>query len=344
MSRKDSKSIFSNIMDTEVPANTEPADPSLRPRPHSSSPHLRKVAAGVRHLQEQSALAERLLKQGEGIVELDVEVIDPSPIPDRFTDAYHTAETLELTESIRQRGQVVPGIVRPKGERFEIVSGRRRLAVARDLGLKFRAIIRSLSDTDAIILQGEENSNRKDLTFIERCMFGARLESAGYTRDIISTALSTSPSHLSEMLKITFTLPRDLIEKIGPSPDIGRRRWLDLVQIWTKASQPSILALNALDRLPGNIVGSDRFHAVFQALLDGRTSSASNSVRGKVDTDAITSKGMVLGSVSYGTKGARLSFDRNVSKDFIRHVVGRIEALHDEYLASRTGSNPDKED
>ena len=93
-----------------------------------SSPHLLKVAAGVRQMQERSDLAEKLLKDGEQILELDPDDILPSTIPDRFDSAYDAAAIAEIVDSMRERGQIVPGLVRPvaKGEgssRLSMVAG-----------------------------------------------------------------------------------------------------------------------------------------------------------------------------------------------------------------------------
>src|SRR5690606_30273682 len=92
--------------------NDEVAAPQAVP-PKSSSPHLLKVAAGVRQMQERSDLAEKLLKDGEQIVELNPDAILPSTIPDRYDSAYDAAAIFDIVESMRERGQIVPGLVRP---------------------------------------------------------------------------------------------------------------------------------------------------------------------------------------------------------------------------------------
>jgi ParB family chromosome partitioning protein len=226
MSRKDSKGMFAAVLG-QLGDEQKEGQQKLK----SASPHLLKVAAGVRQLQERSELADRLFKDGERIAELDPEMILPSPVPDRFEGAYDDKAIAEIVESMRVRGQIVPGLVRhspAKPGHFQIVYGRRRLAAAKKLGLKFKAAVRELTDDDAVILQGEENSGREDLSFIEKCSFALAQEQAGYKRDVICASLSTGKSHVSEMIKIAFAIPREILMKIGSAPGIGRGRWEEL--------------------------------------------------------------------------------------------------------------------
>ncbi|MBK3745709.1 plasmid partitioning protein RepB [Paraburkholderia aspalathi] len=223
MSRKDSKGMFAAVLGK---LDEEKAMEASAPR--STSPHLMKVAAGVRHMQERSELADRLLKSGEQIVEFDPDSILPSSIPDRFDQSYDLTAIAEIIESMRERGQIVPGLVRPltgQDGKFQIVYGRRRLAAAKQLGLKFKAAIRELSDEEAVIFQGEENTAREDLSFIEKCLFALAQEQAGYKRETICASLSTGKSHVSEMIKIGSSMPAQLLLSIGKAPGIGRGRW-----------------------------------------------------------------------------------------------------------------------
>ena len=161
-------------------------------------------------MQERSDLADKLLKDGEQIVELDPDKILPSSIPDRFDSAYDAEAIAEIVDSMRERGQIVPGLVRPVadgGTSFQIVYGRRRLAAAKILGVKFRATIRRLTDEQAVIFQGEENAAREDLSYIEKCSFAFAQEQAGYRRETICASLATGKSHISEMIKIGSSIP-----------------------------------------------------------------------------------------------------------------------------------------
>jgi ParB family chromosome partitioning protein len=277
MSRKDSKGMFAAVLG-QLGEDREQDVPALR----SSSPHLMKVAAGVRQMQERSDLAERLLRSGDQIIEFDPESILPSNIPDRFDDAYQASAIAEIVASMRERGQIVPGLVRPIPGRegaFQIVYGRRRLAAARQLGTKFKASVRELTDEQAVVFQGEENTARDDLSFIEKCAFALAQEEAGYTRETICASLSTGKSHVSEMIKLASTIGRDILQAIGKAPGIGRGRWEEFSRRYGFAEAETITR-NLIRR--GKFLeasSDDRFIMLLDSLPIGAPASAEHHPR-----------------------------------------------------------------
>jgi len=74
----------------------------------------------------------------------------------------------ELKLSIEEKGILEPLLVRPLKNRFEIVVGSRRYEAAKALGLtKVPAIIKPMSDTEALSLSLVENIQRSDLELEE---------------------------------------------------------------------------------------------------------------------------------------------------------------------------------
>ncbi|MBB3319686.1 MULTISPECIES: plasmid partitioning protein RepB [unclassified Rhizobium] len=325
MSRKDSRGMFANVLgQLEQPS----AAPSVKP---TSSPHLLKVAAGVRQIQEKGEALDRLLKDADHVVDVDPIDVAPSSIPDRFDGAYDEAAIEEIAASIRERGQIVPGLIRPfkgDGAPYQIVFGRRRLAAVKMLGLKFRAIVRDLSDEEAIIFQGEENASRNDLSFIEKCAFALSQEQAGYRRDVICASLATGKSHLSEMLRIATAIPRDVLVQIGPSPEIGRRRWIDFADAFAASPGGADRIRQALgqDRHGGP---KDRF-AVALAALKSEAGPASSL---KAATE-IRANGFLIATVSHAKSGSKISFNKAVAPSFIDFLNDRMESLHSEFVQS----------
>ena len=119
--------------------------------------------------------------KAQSIVDLDTETIDASFITDRLEGSAESHSA--LVASIREHGQQVPVMVRPhpQGEgRYQIVYGRRRLKALAELGRRVRAIIKPLTDQQLVVAQGQENSARTDLSFIERALFAAKLEERGF--------------------------------------------------------------------------------------------------------------------------------------------------------------------
>ncbi|MBW6422158.1 plasmid partitioning protein RepB [Rhizobium sp. XQZ8] len=324
MSRKDSKGLFANVLG-QIDQTPAPA-----PVAKTSSPHLLKVAAGVRQIQERGEVLDKILKDGEHIIELDPDAIAPSAIADRLDGAYESSAIEEMVVSMRERGQIVPGLVRPvpgQPSTYQIVFGRRRLAAAKALGIKFRAIVRQLTDEQAVIFQGEENTNRNDLSFIEKCAFALSLEQAGYRRDVISASLSTGKSHISEMLSIATAIPREALVMIGPARDIGRRRWVEFVERWNNAANPQDSVSAVLDRA-GYGPDADRFTAALKSLTQPKSSSADEQDK----TFEVTAKGLVIATVKTSKAGARMTFSKAVQPGFVEFMSKRIEDLHDQYM------------
>lgn len=69
-----------------------------------------------------------------------------------------------LAQSIRESGVLVPALARPAGDRYELISGHRRLAACKLLGLPtIPVIVRDLSDAEAIITMVDANLQREHI-------------------------------------------------------------------------------------------------------------------------------------------------------------------------------------
>ncbi|HVS74743.1 MAG TPA: ParB/RepB/Spo0J family partition protein [Candidatus Acidoferrales bacterium] len=105
---------------------------------------------------------------------LDIGLIDPSPYQPRTR---FRAEALdELARSIRANGIIQPLIVRPIGNRFQLIAGERRWRAAQGAGLeRVPAIIREVPDERALEMTLVENIQREDLNPIEQARAFDRL-------------------------------------------------------------------------------------------------------------------------------------------------------------------------
>jgi ParB family chromosome partitioning protein len=180
-------------------------------------------------IDEMSARADKLL-EGETIIEIDPGLVDPSFLEDRLED--DQAEYAELLDAVKLRGQDSPILIRPHPKtsgRYMIVFGHRRWRVAKDLGRNVRAVVKDLTDQLHAVTQGQENSARANLSFIEKAMFANRLASLQYDNDnaTVMSALSIDKSTLSKMLSVS-SLPSEILRAIGPAKGAGRDRWYEL--------------------------------------------------------------------------------------------------------------------
>lgn len=101
-----------------------------------------------------------------GLQDVPLDRINPSPLQPR---AHFDEQGLaELAQSLLAGGIVQPVILRPIGQRYELVAGERRLRAARLAGLeRLPAIVRVLSDEQALEFSLVENIQREDLNPLE---------------------------------------------------------------------------------------------------------------------------------------------------------------------------------
>jgi ParB family transcriptional regulator, chromosome partitioning protein len=197
---------------------------------------VRLMGRSLDKVNKEMASAGELRSQlagGTQVVELETEIIDHAPVTDRLTQNEDDA-FIELVKSIEAHDQQVPILVRPhpdNPERYQVAYGHRRLAAARSLGRKVRAVIRQLTDTELVIAQGKENTERRDLSFIEKALYALNLESAGHDRATIIAALSVDKAEVARFLGVARSIPSDVIHEIGPAPKAGRPRWMDLSEM-----------------------------------------------------------------------------------------------------------------
>lgn len=232
------KNPFASVM-TEAPSGAREPLPEFRMSGASKS-----ILSSI---DELAAQADKL-RAGQTVVELEPELIDGSFVSDRLEEDEN--EYNELLEAIRDRGQDTPILVRPHpslGGRYMVVYGHRRLRVAKALGRKVFAVVKEMRDEDHVVAQGQENSARANLSFIERAVFAHTLSQLHYDNDnaVVMRALSTDRATLSKMLSVA-AIPRDILDAIGAAKTIGRDRWYELKTLLEKPAH-----LDAATRLVG---------------------------------------------------------------------------------------------
>ena len=95
----------------------------------------------------------------------DVPLSDLSPFKDHPFKVREDEELERLKDSIRESGVLVPALARPKEDGgYELISGHRRMAACRALGLEtMPVIIRDLTDEEAVITMVDANLQREHI-------------------------------------------------------------------------------------------------------------------------------------------------------------------------------------
>jgi len=142
-----------------------------------------------------------------GVVSVELSKITTSSFNPRKTFA--EKELQELADSILQVGVLQPVLVRSKGDTFEIVCGERRFRACVLAQLKtIPAIVRELSDDEALEVSITENLQRIDIKPIEEAAgFLALLETKKYDYAALSKRIGKSEAYVRNRVKLNDLIP-----------------------------------------------------------------------------------------------------------------------------------------
>jgi ParB family transcriptional regulator, chromosome partitioning protein len=346
------KNILASITDEKLTTvNSAEASPAP-PRAPSTAFHSRGAFGAVtRTIDDLAAKAEAAreieakLTAGESVIDLDPDKIDASFAADRLSQ--DDEEFQNLVEAIRERGQDSPILVRPNPQargRYQVAFGHRRLRVAKVLGRQVRAVVKALTDRDLVLAQGQENSARANLSFIERALFARRLEDGGYDRETIMSALSVDKTVVSKMVSVASRIPVQVIEAIGSAASTGRDRWVELSSAFHNKAKAGRLDALITSRSFIEAASDQRFNKVLAHF--GLPESPSKS-RGTKDGSPArfwaTANGTRVARVTATDKAFVLAIDKRVAPDFGDYLLARMERLFEDYAnGKREMERPEK--
>lgn len=153
--------------------------------------------------------AEGVAPATEEASEFPVDLIDPGVLQPRTH--FDEAKLEELAQSIRANGVVQPVLLRPKGERFELIAGERRWRAAQRAGLtKIPAVLREVSDDKILELALIENIQREDLNPIEEALAYKKLiDTLGLTQESVAERVGRDRTYITNYLRL-LRLPEDI--------------------------------------------------------------------------------------------------------------------------------------
>ena len=137
--------------------------------------------------------------------------------PNRFQPRkYFDDEKLEeLVTSVCENGVLQPVVVQKVANGYELVMGERRWRASKKAGLKkIPAVIREVSDAQALELAIIENIHRQDLNPIEEAEAYARLaDDFALTQEMIANKVGKSRAAVANILRL-LKLPRSIKEDL----------------------------------------------------------------------------------------------------------------------------------
>lgn len=326
------------------------ASGEVAPRAASGAVRAMGLSLGQKAREAELATREletlrRALAEGASLVSLSPALIEPSFAADRLAthseDAPEEPDFAAFVEDIRQHGQQVPILVRPHPEmpgRYQIAYGHRRWRAAQALGQGVKALVRPLSDAELVVAQGQENAQRRDLSFIEKAFFALALEERKFDRATLCAALAVQTAEISRLLVVARAVPPALVSAIGPAPKAGRPRWLQLVEELARPGANRRMMDALADPAFRAAPSDERFTRVLEALsARGKTPDASPPPAEILQKDE---KGRALARREVKGSTTRLVFDEALAPDFAALVAARLPALYAEWRAG-AGAQPE---
>lgn len=313
------KNPFENLLD-EAPKPTVAQEIN-----HAARGASRSISNTLDDLADK---ADKLL-EGQTIVDLDPNLIDPSFLKDRIEEDADEYET--LLNAIKNDGQSSPILVRPHPKvygRYMVVFGSRRRKVAETLGIQVRAIIKTMSDREHVVTQGQENAARANLSFIERALLASNVSRKRYDDDnsTVMSALSIDKATLSKMLSVA-TIPDKILVAIGAAKAVGRDRWYELKTLLDRPTNLEHAIAVIQDAQFGEQRSNERFEMLLTVLKRGKKTT--KTLIGKPRIWVPEDKGL---AVDFAVRGKNYTIlvkakDENAIK-FGEYLSENLEAIY----------------
>lgn len=329
------KNIFNRLMQEEAP-NSFVDDGT-----HASLPKFgaaKSISSSIDELARQASK----LAEGETVLEIDPGLVDSSFVLDRMS-AEDDEQYRELLEAIRTRGQDTPILVRPHPDaegRYMVVFGHRRLRVASELHRQVRAVVKTLVDLDHVVAQGQENSARANLSFIERVQFAHQLEGRGFNRETIQSALSVDYQTLSKMLTIPKAIPSSIIEAVGPAKGIGRDRWLELRKLIENPRNTKVAQSYLVSKDFASAGSDERFNLLFN-FLNTEKEAVRKSLAPRSERTWAPADKSIAATIKSNGKAFNLALTAKNAGEFGEFIAGQLDDLYDLFQRSSRTSTGD---
>jgi ParB family chromosome partitioning protein len=178
------------------------------------------LGRGLSSLIPQKTEKKNIIKEDEyfyansvnpanGFSEIDPELIDANPFQPRRN--FVESDLNELADSIKEYGIIHPLVITRNGDRYELISGERRLRASKIAGLKkVPAIIRDYNEQKKLELALVENLQREDLNPIEKAVaYKQLMDDFSLTYEEVSKRVGKSRAQVSNTIRL-LALPESI--------------------------------------------------------------------------------------------------------------------------------------
>ena len=197
-------------------------------------------------------------------VRIPIEKITVSPLNIRADKEFGNEEDLEMVKNIESMGMLQPIVVRPVGDMYEVVIGRRRFLSAKQSGAEdIPCIVREMSDEEVLDASLSENIIRKNVDPVTLGKWlKKRIEMSGKSLTWYAEKIGKSKSVLSEWIRMN-----DLSEGMQKAVSEGAvafRNALMVARLDLSPEEQEALAKTALEE------GAEVFRKDLQRLRSGQ--------------------------------------------------------------------------
>lgn len=181
------------------------------------------------------------------VIELDINDVLPNRFQPRVK--FNEDAIIELSESIKEHGIIQPIIVRPIGDKYEIIAGERRYKASILAGKdSIPAIITDLNDKDSAEIALIENVQRKNLTPIEEAVSYKKILDMGYlTQEQLALKLGKSQSSIANKMRLLHL--SDEVQEALIEEKISERHARSLLKLTATDKQNEMLTRIINERL-----------------------------------------------------------------------------------------------
>lgn len=294
------------------------------------SPRDRKAELARRleenHQRHSSARQDINFDAGRRHVMLPIDSLDPNPYQPR--KLFDPDEIRQLAASIAELGQHQPIVVRPAGERWQIVAGERRWRACRLLGKPtVEALVQEADDTRMAVTALAENMEREDLSDYEIGLAIRQIEDRFASKAKLAEALGRTREDLYKYLAFE-ALPEDLRARLDTHPRLLSRAAAADVKRVLADERALPLLREAWLRLEAGELPQSKLATTVAAAL-GKPASGSGTRRAVArDLHRFTRAGNHVGTVSRDATHfvIRLKVDA-LSGEQEQRLRGFVEAL-----------------
>ncbi|WP_244538591.1 plasmid partitioning protein RepB C-terminal domain-containing protein [Methylobacterium sp. ap11] len=154
---------------------------------------------------------------------------------------------------------------------------------------------------------------------------------SGFERSVIIDALSTDKGELSKLIAVARAVPESIVNRIGPAPKAGRRRWLALAEQMKRPLVAKEVEEAVMEEAFASLDSDARFVRVAAlAAPQNRHASVSASWAGQ--------GGRATAQISRKGTGVTLAIERDPS--FGDYVASRLDELYAAFLAEDRSRTP----